>query len=325
MPIYVYWGEDDFAMQTAIFRLRDRFVDSQWLSFNYTVIPATQPDAVIQGLTQAITPPFGAGHRLTWLVDTTVFQQCSTDLLAELQRTLPAIPENSVLLLSCRNKPDGRLKSTQLVQKFAQIQEFSLIPPWKTEQLIDKVQQAARELNIKLTLQSAQMLAEAVGNDTRQMYNELEKLRIFASFDSKPIDKAAVAALVSNNTHNSLHLAAAIKDGDSAKALELITQLIEQNEPALRIVATLIGQFRMWLWVKLMSETRQDNAAIAQAAEIANPKRVYFLQQDVKGVSVKQLASTLPVLLELEVSLKQGIEEILVLQTKIMELCQLFC
>lgn len=325
MPIYLYWGEDDFAMQKAIFRLRDRFLDSQWLSFNYTVLPASQPEAVMHGLSQAVTPPFGAGSRFVWLVDTTVFQQCSSDLLAELQRTLPVIPDNSVLLLSCRNKPDGRLKSTQMLQKFGEIQEFPLIPPWKTEQLIHRVQHAAQELNLKLTSQSAQMLAEAVGNNTRQMYNELEKLRTFASSDTKPIDKAAVAALVSNNTHNSLHLAAAIKDGNPAKALELVTQLINQNEPALRIIATLIGQFRTWLWVKLMSEAMHDNAAIAQAAEIANPKRVYFLQQEVKLVSVAQLASTLPLLLELEVSLKQGFEEILVLQTKVVELCQIFC
>jgi len=51
-----------------------------------------------------------------------------------------------------------------------------------------------------------------------------------------------------------LHLAAAIRVGDAAKALALIAQLLSRNEPALRIVATLIGQFRTWLWVKLMTE-----------------------------------------------------------------------
>lgn len=324
MPIYVYWGEDDFAMQKAIYCLRDRFVDSQWLSFNYTVLPATQPEAVIQGLTQALTPPFGAGYRFVWLVDTTIFQQCSSDLLAQLQQTLPVIPENSILLLSCRHKPDRRLKSTQLLQ-LGELREFSLIPPWKTEQLIHAVQQAAQELNIQLTSQSAQRLAEAVGNNTRQMYNELEKLRTFTGSNSKPIDAVAVAALVSNNTYNTLHLAAAIKEGNSVKSLELVTQLINQNEPALRVSATLVGQFRTWLWVKLMSDAKHDHAAIAQAAEVANPKRVYFLQQETKSVSVQQLASTLPILLELELNLKQGQEEVSVLQTKVMELCQIFC
>jgi DNA polymerase-3 subunit delta len=78
-------------------------------------------------------------------------------------------------------------------------------------------------------------------------------------------------------------LAAAIRAGDTATALALVAELISRNEPALRIVATLIGQFRTWLWVKLMMDTGQgsskgENALrlIAQAAEISNPKRIYF-------------------------------------------------
>jgi len=39
MPIYVYWGEDDFAMEKAIAMLRHRVLDAQWVSFNYTAFP----------------------------------------------------------------------------------------------------------------------------------------------------------------------------------------------------------------------------------------------------------------------------------------------
>lgn len=324
MPIYLYWGEDDFAIQKAVANLRDRVLDPQWLSFNYTQYPPDQPDIIIQGLNQAMTPPFGAGSRLVWLVDTPLCQQCSEDLLTELKRTFPVIPEASVLLLTCRTKPDGRLKSTQLLQKCAEIREFSLISPWKTEQLVQRVQQAAQELGVKLTQKSADLLAESVGNNTRQLYSELEKLHTFAGAANKPVDVDTVAQLVRANTQNSLQLAAAIKAGNTARALGLVTELINHHEPALKIVATLIGQFRTWLWVKLMMETRQDERAIAQAAEIGNPKRVYFLQQEVKTLSVQQLVSTLPLLLELEVSLKQGAEEMSALQTKVIELCQLF-
>jgi len=334
MPIYLYWGEDDFAMQKAVASLRDRFLDPQWVSFNYTSLSGEQPDAVIQATTLIMTPPFGSGSRLVWLVDTTVCQQCSEDLLTELKRTLPVIPETSVLLLTSRTKLDGRLKSTQMFQKYAEIREFSLIPPWKTEQLVSRVQQAALELGVKLTQSSADLLA-SVGNNTRQLYSELEKLRTFAGADNKPLDVDVVADLVRANTQNSLQLAAAIRAGDTAIALALVAQLISRNEPALRIVATLIGQFRTWLWVKLMMETGQGNGRsaersenalklIAQAAEISNPKRVYFLQQEVKSLSVQQLVSTLPLLLELEVSLKQGAEEMTALQVKVIELCQVF-
>ena len=325
MPIYLYWGEDDFAITKAVVQLRDHVLDPQWVSFNYNSLPPDQPDAAIEGLNQAMTPPFGAGSRLVWLVDTTLCQQCSEDLLTELKRTLPIIPETSVLLLTCHTKPDGRLKSTQLLQKCAHIREFSLIPPWKTEQIVQRVQQAAQELGVKLSQKSAYLVAESVGNNTRQLYSELEKLKTFAGGASKPLDVDAVASLVRANTQNSLHLAAAIKDGDAAKALAKATELINRNEPALRIVATLIGQFRTWLLVKLMIETGQrDEKAIAQAAEVGNSKRVYFLQQEVKPLSVQQLVSTLPLLLELEVSLKQGAEEMSALQTKVIELCQVF-
>lgn len=325
MPIYLYWGEDDFAIQTAAASLREQVLDPQWVSFNYTLLPPEQPDAVIQGLNQVMTPPFGAGSRLVWLVDTTLCQHCSEDLLTELKRTLTVIPENSVLLLTCSSKPDGRLKSTQLLQKSAYIREFSLIPPWKTEQLVQRVQQVAQELGVKLTQASAHLVAESVGNNTRQLYSELEKLRTFAGAVNKHLDVDSVAQLVQANTQNSLHLAAAIRAGDTAKALALVAQLSKSNEPALRIVATLIGQFRTWLWVKLMTEAGEVSLrAIAQAAEISNPKRLYFLQQEVKPLSVQQLSSTLPLLLELEVSLKQGAEDMSALLTKVIELCQLF-
>jgi DNA polymerase-3 subunit delta len=325
MPIYLYWGENEFTLQKAVASLRDRVLDPQWVSFNYTQIPPDKPDAVIQGLNQALTPPFGAGNRLVWLMQTTLCQNCPEDLLTELNRTLPVIPETCVLLLTSRTKPDGRLKSTQLLQKYAQIREFSLIPPWKTEQIIQQVQQAAQEVGVKLTRKSVELVAESVGNNTRQLYSELEKLRLYAGIADKPLDVEAVAELVQANTQNSLQLAAAIRAGDTAKAIALVAQLLAHNEPSLRIVATLIGQFRTWLWVKLLMEAgERSERTIAQAAEIGNPKRVYFLQQEVKSLSLQQLVSTLPLLLELEVSLKQGAEEMSVLQTKVIELCCVF-
>ena len=325
MPIYLYWGEDDFTLQKAVASLRDRVLDPQWSSFNYTLLAPDQPDVIVQGLNQAMTPPFGTGSRLVWLVDTTICQHCSEDLLTELSRTLAVIPETSILLLTCRTKPDGRLKSTQLLQKYAHIREFSLIPPWKAEQLVQQVQKAALEVGVKLTQSSAYLLAESVGNDTRQLYNELEKLRTFAGAVNKPLDVDAVANLVRANTQNSLQLATAIRAGNAAKALALVAELSSRNEPALKIVATLIGQFRTWLWVKLMMEAgERSERTIAQAAEISNPKRVYFLQQEVKSLSVQQLVSTLPLLLELEVSLKQGADDMSALVTKVIELCQVF-
>ncbi|BAZ67951.1 MAG: DNA polymerase III subunit delta [Pelatocladus maniniholoensis HA4357-MV3] len=324
MPIYVYWGEDDFAMEKAIALLRDRILDASWTSFNYTTLSPDQADCAIAGLNQVMTPPFGAGGRLVWLVNTTICQHCPDNVLSELGRTLPVIPEDSFLLLTSRNKPDERLKSTKLLKQFAaEYREFSLIPPWKTELLMQSVQTAAQAVGVKLTSQAVEILAEAVGNDTRLLYNELEKIQLYAGGSNKPQDIDVVTQLVRNTNHNSLQLAAAMKAGDTAKALAILANLINACEPSLRIIATLIGQFRTWLWVRIMVESgERDPQAIAKAADVSNPKRIYFLQQEVKSLSVQQLIDCLPLLLELEVSLKQGAVEMLVLQTKIIEICQ---
>lgn len=325
MPIYLYWGEDDFAIAKAVTSLRDRTLDPDWSSFNFDKISAEPSNAILQALTQAMTPPFGMGKRLVWLENTNLGQQCSEAILTELERTLPAIPETSVLLLTARNKPDGRLKSTKLLQKYAEVKEFSPIPPWKTDQLIQQVRQAAQTVGVTLAPPSIELLAESVGNNSRQLYSELEKLRLYAGDRHQPLAAEVVASLVVANTQNSLQLAAAIRQGQVAEALELVAGLLSLNEPALRVVATLIGQFRTWLWVKLMQEAgERDERAIAQAAEVSNPKRIYFLQQEVRGLSAQQLQQTLPLLLELEMSLKQGAEELSTLQTKVIELCQIY-
>ncbi|ARV57771.1 DNA polymerase III subunit delta [Nostocales cyanobacterium HT-58-2] len=323
MPVYFYWGEDDFAMEKAVVVLRDRVLDPLWTSFNYTILPNDQADAPIQALNQAMTPPFGAGGRLVWLSNTTLGQQCSDNVLSELVRTLPVIPENSFLLLTTTHKPDERLKSTKIIKKFAEFREFSLIPPWKTELLVQSVSQAAQTVGVKLTFKSVEMLAEAIGNDTRLLYNELEKLRLYAEGSHQPLETDAVAQLVQNTTQNSIQLAAAIRTGNTPRALTILTDMINACEPPLRIVATLIGQFRTWLWVKLMIESGERNPqVIAKATEIGNPNRIYFLQKEVESISVQQLIASLPILLDLEVSLKQGASEMSTLQTKVIELCQ---
>jgi DNA polymerase-3 subunit delta len=324
MPIYLYWGTDEFAIAQATQALREKVLDPAWESFNYNKISPEQSDAITQGLNQAMTPPFGAGSRLTWLVDTTMCQRCSDELFGELERTFGSLPDTSILLLTSPAKPDSRLKVTKLLQKHAEIREFSPIPPWKGDLLLKQVKQVAQEINVKLTAEAAELLAESVGNDTRQLYSALEKLRLYAGEGRRSLTELDVATLVAATQQNTLKLASAIRQGQVAEALDMVAELLRQNEPALRIVSSLIGEFRRWLWIKLMVESgERDDAAIAKAAEIANPKRLYFLRQEVQPISSQALLQTLPLLLELEFSLKDGADDLAAMQTKIVQLCQL--
>lgn len=325
MPIYLYWGEDDFEINSAVVKLQQQILDPDWQQFNYHKLQGDRAETILEGLNQVMTPVFGIGERLVWLVDTNLCQQCSDDILAELQRTLPVIPDTAHLLLTTSKKPDSRLKVTKLIKEYAQVKEFNLIPPWETDRLIAKVKETATAKAVKLTPKAIELLADSVGNNTRQLCNELDKLSLYHQDQNQSLDENIIASLVICNTQNSIKLAEAIIAGKTATALGLISDLINLNEPPLKIVATLMGKFRTWLVIKLMEEAgNRDNKAIAEAAEIGNPFRVKYLQREIATLSSQQLMTALPLLLDLEYSLKRGAESLAILQTKIIELCCLF-
>ena len=326
MPVYLFWGEDDFAIAQAVQKLQQQVLDPNWLQFNYHQLPGDRSETIIEGLNQAMTPVFGMGERMVWLADINFCQQkLAENMLEELERTVTAIPQTSHLLLTTANKPDGRLNSTRLLRKYAQVREFSLIPPWKTELIAERVAEVARSIELKLTPEAIALLAESVGNNTRQLWNELEKLKIYWGDNRQALDRDTVAELVLCNTQNSLQLAEAIRDGNAERALGLVSDLIARNEPALKIVATIVGQFRRWTIVKLMQQTgARDNKAIAAAAGINNPNQLHYIYRDLRGTTAEGLLATLPILLELEYSLKSGASCLSTLQTKVIELCLLF-
>lgn len=327
MPVYLYWGEDTYRLSTAVQSLHEQVLDPAWKSFNVDKIEVSSgPEAtaqIIQGLNQAMTPPFGMGERLVWLVNPLVGS--TSEIFSEFERTLTALPPTSHLLLTQSTKPDGRSKLTKLLQKQGQVSEFALIPPWKTTEILQMVKRAAHDLDVKMSQAAGEQLAEAVGNDTRRLYGELEKLKLYAlSTTHSLIGVDVVQQLVRSSTQNSLQLAEAIRQGQTDHALGLAAQLLDSNEPSLKVVATLTRQFRTWLWVKLMVESgEQDERVIAKAAEVNNPKRVYFLKQAIQHIGPQQLRHTLECLLDLEVGLKQGEDARSILITKVIEMSQI--
>ena len=325
MPIYFYWGEDDFTLNQAVHHLSDRVLDPSWVSFNFEKISGDQSDATQQALNQAMTPPFGFGDRVVWVVESTLGQQCPEPLLAKLKEVGSAIPGNNHLLFTSSKKLDGRLKSTKLLQSIAQVKEFALISPWKTEELVIQVQQIAQDLSLKLTPNAQQLLAESLGNNTRQIWNELKKLKLYTEGNPQVLDTETINLLVNASTQNSLQLAEAIRQGNGEKALRLVAELLVRNEPALKIVATLVGQFRTWTAIKICLEAgEKDEKAIATAADLANPKRLYFLRKELQPITGKQLLACLHLLLALEFQLKRGSDPLSCLQTKVLELCHVF-
>ena len=320
MPIHLFWGEDEFKLQREVAQLRSQVLDERWQDLNYTEYPPNSKDSIEQALADINTPPIGSGGRLVYLPSSSLLGVCPKEMLQQLESILPNIPATNVLLITSTTKPDGRNKSVKLLLEHATVKEFPFIPLWLTDALKKLVRALADEIVVAVANDACQLLVESVGNNTRLLFTELEKLKLYTN--SQTINADAVKALVLPNANNSLQLATAIRSGNIATALELLENLFSCNEPALRIVATLTTSFRRWFVVKLcVAEGCRDDSAIANLAEIKNPKQVYFIRQEVAKVPINRLQNTLEILLQLELMLKTGWDERLAMQTQIIKLC----
>lgn len=316
MPIHLLWGDDEAARTRAVDALAGELVDPAWAAINLSRLDGNEPEQAARALEEARTPPFGAGARVVLVQRSPFCNQCPAELADRLEATLELIPPSCHLLLINPAKPDGRLRTTKTLQKLvkagqASERSFPLPAVWDGAGQVELVARTARELGLQLQPAAVEALSAAVGNDSARLAGELEKLSLYAGGpqggNGEPITLAAVQALVGGHSTTALAVGDALLTGQAAEAIALVDDLLAAGEPALRIVATLSGQIRGWLWVALLDrQGEQDVAAIAKAAGIGNPKRIYVLRRQIRGRNPSRFLGLLGQLLEVEADLKRG-------------------
>jgi DNA polymerase-3 subunit delta len=318
MPIHLLWGDDEAARTRAVDNLVSERTDPAWQSINLARLDGNDSTQASQALEEARTPPFGGGDRVVVLQRSPFCNQCPAELAEQLEAALPLIPASCHLVLVSSGKPDARLRTTKALQKLvkageAREQSFQLPAVWDGAGQIELVQRTARELGLQLEPSAAEALSEAIGSDSARLASELEKLALYVGAEpgrktpQPPITAAAVEALVGSHATNALQVGDALLAGKPAEAVALVDALLVANEPALRIVATLCGQIRGWLWVSLLDQQGENDVnAIAKAAGIGNPKRIYVMRKQIRGSKPARFLALLRQLLEVEAALKRG-------------------
>ena len=308
MPIHLIWGDDAAARDRAIDALINDSLDPSWSSINLSRLDGSESGQADQALEEARTPPFGSGDRVVLLQRSPFCNGCPSELADRFEATVDLIPDNSHLLLVNPAKPDGRLRTTKALQKRikqgqAHEQRFQLPAVWDGAGQRQLVVQTGEALGLSLESDAVDALVEAIGTDSARLESELRKLAL----RSTTISAALVEDLEGGRATNALAVGDALLEGDPGEAIARWDALIDAGEPALRIVATLTGQIRGWLWVSLLeAEGERDVGVIAKAAGIGNPKRIYVMRKQLKGRPPKRFLSLLSRLLDVEARLKLG-------------------
>jgi DNA polymerase-3 subunit delta len=321
MPIHLIWGDDYEASNREIEEIIQKVVDPAWKNFNHSQIDGNDPKQSLRALEEIKSAPLGGGGRIVLVRRSPFCNGCSIELADKLEQAIALIPDNTHLILNNSNKPDKRLKTTKLIQKAIQLnslsneKSFILPQPWDINGQRKLVKNILYRLNLKMNNETIDLTIESIGNDSSLINTELQKLSLLAEAmnknsninETQEITEDIVKKIIQNNSTNALEIANFLLKEERIVALNKIQSLLKNGEPALRLISTLTGQARGWLWVHLLdSKGHHDVKEIAKLAGIANPKRIFVIRKQIQGKSLKTLLELMKKLLKIEVSIKSG-------------------
>ena len=321
MPIHLIWGDDYEASNREIENIIEKVIDPVWKSFNYSQIDGNDPKQNFRALEEIQSAPLGNGGRIVLVRRSQFCNGSSVDLANKIEQSIKLIPDNTHLILNNSNKPDKRLKTTKLIQKniesqkFSEEKSFTLPLPWDINGQRKLVKSIAHKLNLKMNYETIDFIVESIGNDSSLINTELKKVALLSEANNtvsnkhnpKEITKEVVKKIIQHNSTNALEIASLLLKGERGIALNKIKSLLDTGEPALRLIATLTGQSRGWLWVNLLDEQgNRDVKEIAKLSGIANPKRIFVIRKQIQGKSFETLLELMKKLLKIEASIKSG-------------------
>lgn len=303
MPLTLLVGDDDHQIQRHIGTLKAE-LDPAWRSFNVQPFEATKLSADdlnkllrTQVYPTACSSPMAGDHKLVIVTGCGLSAQ-HFDCLT----WVDGMPSTTHLVL-CLDKLDKRTKVAKVLAQNGTVYPYTALSPWDEAGIKAAVKAQAQNAGVQLGSGVLSYLAEAIGNDRQRMASELTKLTLCP----QPVTLAQAKALVPNQTQTALQLVDAMRQGQPGHVAALFKAL-ETVHPGV-IIHTALSQFRTWFKVKaaLKSKHLTTDADIAQFATLGNPKRLYYLRQDVAKISIRRLSETVVSLQALSVGLKTGL------------------
>ncbi len=264
--IYMFDGDDDYAIDESINKLTARLGDATIAAMNTTRLDGRS--ATLAQLKDAVSiVPFLAVKRLVILDHPTARIKTNDDQAAFIQ-FLEADKLTSKLVLveyefltSERDRREGRIHwLEQWASMPAQAKRIYLRhhPQPAGAMMVRWIQERVKQEGGQILPQAAVSLATQIGDDTRLASQEITKLLTYVNY-SRPIDPDDVEHLTPQTARiGDFDLVNAIRDRNQRKAQALLHRSLQENDP-IQIFQTIVYQVRVLL---IAREILDDHASI---------------------------------------------------------------
>jgi DNA polymerase III subunit delta len=264
--IYIFDGDDEYAINESIASLRSRLGDATIADMN-----TTRLDARITTLNQlkdaAAAIPFLAAKRLVILTHPTDHikdkdsQEEFLNYLRSEKPTTKLVLVEYAFLTGEKDRKDNKLNwLEQWAMSPQQAKRVYLRHHAQPSggQMVRWIQDHVKAQGGQISSQAAVALANQIGDDTRLATQEITKLLTYVNF-SRPLDIDDVEHLTPLTAKiGDFELVNAIRDRDQRKAQALLHRSIQDDDP-LRILQSIVYQIRVLL---LAREIIDEHATI---------------------------------------------------------------
>lgn len=201
-----------------------------------------------------------------------------------------------------------------VVQEQLSTPDAKEIPGW--------IQQRARALKITIEPRAVQLLATFVGNNLRQLDNELEKLSLYAG--QRAITADDVNQMVSDASEAMIwNLTDALSQRDPAKAMQSLQALRRGDNHPIYLLTMIARQYRVMLKVKEAMRTHAGANEFDLAKIVReSPYPVKKAMQQARAYSFEELIDVMDRLVVADHAMKTGADQETELDLLIAELTQ---
>jgi DNA polymerase-3 subunit delta len=302
--VYLFHGDDAFALAEARQKLEAKLLDPAWREFNLTALSSDTP---IRKIVEALLAmPFGGGARLVVVKEPAFLAGKSEDPgLSELERVLDAGVPDSAALLLLATKLDGRLKLAKKIAEIGIVREFAQPKPWQVEEALGPwIEQLTNERQRRIAPDAVSALLAATGGDRYRVQREVEKLTTYVQEGAR-ITTADVRALVAGGEVEVFALTEALARRQAGAALVALDRLLT-GDHVLKVVAACATILRGWWRLKLLSEQGLQATAIAKETGARSDFKVRKDLEMLRGWQSSQLERALTEVLEVDLAIKAG-------------------
>ena len=179
----------------------------------------------------------------------------------------------------------------------------------------------ARARGLSIQREAAQFLWQAIGNDLQKIVNELQKVELYLR-DKKTMTFDDVKTVVGDfREYTSFDLAAALGRKDAARALLILSRLIQEGEAPVGLLGSIAWNFRRLMRAKAMEATGMGFEEIKRKLGVIFHQSSLF-QEQLRRYNMGELSEVFEVLLSADRTLKSsGLSGRLVLERMILRIC----